>query len=195
MFELPQLPYAKDSMESFTTAETFDYHHGKHHAAYVNKLNAGIEGTELANLSLEEIIKKTNADGNTGLFNHAAQHFNHSFFWECFHPEAGGEPTGNLAEKIAADFGDFASFKERFTKAASSFFGSGWIWLVQNDSGSLEILNMANAGTPVTENKKPILTIDVWEHAYYIDHRNARAQYIEKFWDFVNWEKANSLLG
>lgn len=194
MFELPQLPYAKDSMSSFTSAETFDFHHGKHHAGYVKKLNAAVEGTDLADASLEDVIMKAHNEGNGGLFNNAAQHWNHSFFWNCFHPEAGGAPEGALAEKIAADFGSFDAFKEQFSKTAAGLFGSGWVWLAQNDAGSLEILDMSNAGTPMTEGKNALLTIDVWEHAYYVDHRNARAQYIEKFWDFVNWEHAASLI-
>ncbi len=194
MFELPQLPYAKDSMESFMSPETFDFHHGKHHAGYVTKLNNAIEGTEFAELSLEEIIIKSSTDGNTGLFNNSAQHYNHSFFWECFSPDSGGDPSGNIAEKIKESFGDFNSFKELFSKTSAGLFGSGWVWLVLGEDKKLEILDLSNAGTPITTGKKPLLTIDVWEHAYYIDHRNARATYIEKFWDFVDWGKVDSLL-
>jgi superoxide dismutase, Fe-Mn family len=193
MFTLPELPYTKDSMESFTSAETFDFHHGKHHAGYVKKLNNAVEGTDLAKASLEDVIKKAHAEGNTGLFNNAAQHWNHSFFWKCFTPEATGTASGKIAEMIDADFGSFDAFKDQFSKAAATLFGAGWVWLVENN-GKLEILDMSNAGTPLTEGKKALLTIDVWEHAYYIDHRNARATYIEKFWDFVNWDHVNSLL-
>ncbi len=183
-FELPQLPDEKNALEPHMSAETFEYHHGKHHAGYVSKLNAAIEGTPHAGKSLEDLVKS--ADG--GLFNNAAQHFNHSFFWKCMKPGGGGEPTGALADAIKRDFGDFAKFKEAFSNAAATQFGSGWAWLVAK-GGKLEIMKTANAGCPLTEGATPLLTIDVWEHAYYIDHRNARPKFIETFLDnLVNWD-------
>ena len=183
-FELPQLPYEKNALEPHMSAETFEYHYGKHHAAYVSKLNAAIEGTDNANKSLEDIIKS--AEG--GLFNNAAQHFNHSFFWKCMKPGGGGEPSGALADAIKRDFGDFAKFKEAFANAAATQFGSGWAWLVVK-GGKLEIVKTPNAGCPITDGATPLLTIDVWEHAYYIDHRNARPAFIATFLDnLVNWD-------
>lgn len=189
-FKLPELPFAKDSMKSIISEEAFDYHYGKHHAAYVNNLNNLVKGNEYETMTLDAIIKK--ADG--GLFNNAAQHFNHSFFWECLSPNGGGAPSGNILTDINSAFGSFGSFKEQFSKAAATLFGSGWAWLAKNKEGKLEILQLSNAGTPLTLDKKPILTIDVWEHAYYIDYRNARPQFIEKFWDIVNWDFANKQL-
>ncbi len=191
-FQLPDLPFAKDSMKSIISEETFDYHHGKHHAAYVNKLNNLIKGTEFENMELGDIVKKS--DG--GVFNNAAQHWNHSFFWKCLSPDGGGVPAekSKIAEEINNSFGSFEDFKEKFSQAAATLFGSGWNWLAQNADGKLEILQMSNAGTPITLDKKPILTIDVWEHAYYIDYRNARPKFIEKFWDIVNWDFAEKQL-
>jgi Fe-Mn family superoxide dismutase len=183
-FELPSLPFAKNALASFLSEETFDYHHGKHHAAYVSNLNKLIEGTDFAAMKLEDIIRQ--ADG--GIFNNAAQHFNHSFFWNCLSPKGGGKPTGDLLSAIEKDFGSFEQFKEKFSTAAATLFGSGWTWLAKDSSGKLEILPMSNAGTPIREGKKPILTIDVWEHAYYVDFRNARPKFIEGFWNVVNWE-------
>lgn len=191
MFELPQLPYSKNSLEGFISEETFDYHHGKHHTAYISKLNTAIENTNMADMTLENIILLANKEGKQGIFNNAAQHYNHSFFWECFSADGGREPAGILAKKIESTFDSFSKFKEKFSTSAATLFGSGWIWLAQNNDRELEILSMRNAGTPLTDDKTPILTIDVWEHAYYIDHKNARANYIEKFWDFVDWEKAS----
>ncbi|MDF1550094.1 MAG: superoxide dismutase, partial [Bacteroidales bacterium] len=169
-----------------------EYHHGKHHAAYVNNLNKLIEGTDFQGLNLEDTVKKAFTDKNIGVFNNAAQHFNHSFFWNCLSPSGGGKPTGKLAEMIDRDFGSYDKFKETFSAKAATLFGSGWAWLVTDSSGKLDILQMSNAGTPITEGKKPLLTIDVWEHAYYIDHRNARPSFISGFWDVVNWNEVNN---
>ena len=189
-FELPALPFPKDSLKSVVSPETLDYHYGKHHAAYVNNLNNLIPGTQFENMTLENIIKK--AEG--GIFNNAAQNYNHTFFWNCLSPNSGGTPTGDIADAINKNFGSFKDFKEKFSKAAVTLFGSGWAWLAKNADGSLEILQLSNAGTPLTLDKKPIITLDVWEHAYYIDYRNARPTFVEKFWDIVNWDFANKQL-
>jgi Fe-Mn family superoxide dismutase len=182
--ELPPLPYAKDALQPYLSQETLEYHHGKHHAAYVTNLNKLIPGTEFENLPLEEIIKKATG----GIFNNAAQVWNHSFFWNCLAPHAGGEPSGPLADALRRDFGDFAQFKDKFTNAATSLFGSGWTWLVRSTDGRLSIEQTSNAMNPLKEGgKKALLTCDVWEHAYYIDYRNARAKYVEAFWNLVNW--------
>ncbi len=183
-FELLALPYAKDALAPFLSAETFDYHYEKHHAAYVANLNKLTEGTEFANLALEGIIAKAGG----GIFNNAAQIYNHSFFWNCMKPDGGGEPSGDLAAAIAKEFGSFAEFKQKFSTAAATLFGSGWTWLVKTESGGLEIVQMPNAGTPIKEQRIPLLTLDVWEHAYYIDYRNARPKFIEGFWGVVNWD-------
>lgn len=182
--ELPKLPYAMDALAPIISAETLDYHYGKHHLAYVNNLNNLIPGTEFENLSLEDIIKKSTG----GIFNNAAQVWNHTFYWHCLSPNSGKEPKGELLEAINKAFGSFVQFKEAFSKAAVATFGSGWAWLVKNTDGSLAIQSTSNAGTPMTENKQALLTCDVWEHAYYIDYRNARPKYVEAFWDIVNWE-------
>lgn len=182
--KLPELPYPRDALKPVISPETIEYHYGKHHQAYVDNLNKLITGTEYKDMSLEEVIKKSSG----GIFNNAAQVFNHSFYWKCMSPNGGGEPTGKLAELINKNFGSFAAFKEKFTAVAMATFGSGWTWLIQNDDGSLGIESTSNAGTPITEGKTPLLTCDVWEHAYYIDYRNARAAYVEKFWDIVNWD-------
>jgi Fe-Mn family superoxide dismutase len=189
-FELPELPFAKDAFKGIISEESFDYHHGKHHAAYVNNLNGLVIGTEFENSNLEQIIKKASA----GIFNNASQIWNHTFFWNCMAPNAGGAPTGAALEAINKSFGSFEDFKDKFSKAAATLFGSGWAWLAKNPDGSLEILQLNNAGNPLTLDKKPILTLDVWEHAYYIDYRNARPQFIEKFWDIVNWDFVNKNL-
>jgi len=181
---LPELPYPKDALEPHISAETLEYHHGKHHASYVEKLNKLIPGTEFETASLEEIIR----NGSDGIFNNAAQVWNHSFYWNCLSPRGGGDPETTLASAIDAAFGSFATFKERFSEAAGSNFGSGWTWLVTNADGALEIINTSNAGNPMTDGMHPLLTCDVWEHAYYIDYRNARPEYIEAFWNLVNWE-------
>lgn len=194
MFTLPDLPFPKDSMKEFCSAETFDFHHGKHHAGYVKKLNAAVENTPDADKSLEEIIKASREANNLGVFNNAAQHWNHSFFWNSLSPDGGDEPTGKLRELIDDAFGSPDAFREQFSEQATKLFGSGWVWLVQDEGGKLEILPMPNAGTPVTEGKTALATIDVWEHAYYIDYRNERAKYIDAFWNVVNWDHAESLL-
>ncbi|MFA6571363.1 MAG: Fe-Mn family superoxide dismutase [Bacteroidota bacterium] len=186
-FELPELPFAKDALNPIISPETFDYHYGKHHQAYVTNLNNLVLGNEYENLSLEEIIKK--AQG--GIFNNAAQVYNHTFFWNCLSPNGGGIPKGKIEEEINKYFGSFEEFKTKFSNAAITLFGSGWAWLAKNIDGSLEILQLSNAGTPIALDKKPIITIDVWEHAYYIDYRNARPKFVEKFWDIVNWDFAN----
>jgi len=182
--KLPELPYASDALQPVISPETIAYHHGKHHQTYVNNLNKLIAGTEYEQMSLEDIIK--NSSG--GIFNNAAQIFNHSFYWRCLRPNGGGEPTGKLAELINKNFGTLAAFKEKFSNIAVGTFGSGWAWLVQNADGSLSVESTSNAATPITEGKTPLLTCDVWEHAYYIDYRNARPTYVEKFWDIVNWD-------
>ena len=192
-FELPTLPYDKTALEPHMSAETFDYNHGKHHNAYVTKLNAMVEGSEWAGKSLDEII----AGSEGGLFNQAAQHFNHSFFWKCMKPNGGGAPAGDLADAITRDFGSFEDFKAAFAKAAAGQFGSGWAWLVAR-GGKLEIMTTANADLPQKHGATPLLTLDVWEHAYYVDYRNARPKFIETFlgqlvnWDFVAENLSNA---
>jgi Fe-Mn family superoxide dismutase len=185
-FELPALPYAKDALAPTISAETLEFHYGKHHQAYVTNLNNLVPGTEFDGKSLEEIIKSSSG----GIYNNAAQIWNHTFYWNCLSPNGGGEPTGALADAITKAFGSFATFKEKFSASAAGNFGSAWTWLVKNADGSVEIVNMGAAGCPLTEGKTPLLTIDVWEHAYYIDYRNARPKYIEQFWNIVNWDFA-----
>lgn len=185
-FELPALPYAKDALAPHISAETIDYHYGKHHQAYVNNLNGLVEGTDKANQTLEEIIKGA---GPGPIFNNAAQVWNHTFYWNSLSPNGGGEPTGALADAINAKWGSFEKFKEEFNAAAASNFGSGWTWLVKSGD-ELEIVNTSNAGTPITDGKTCLITVDVWEHAYYIDHRNSRPNYLAGFWALVNWEFA-----
>jgi len=182
--ELPALPYAQDALAPHISAETLEYHYGKHHQTYVTNLNKLIEGTEFADASLEDIIMK--AEG--GLFNNAAQVWNHTFYWNCMAPNAGGAPTGELATAIDSAFGSFDDFKQKFATACATNFGSGWTWLVKNSDGSLEIVNTSNAANPMTAGQTPIMTCDVWEHAYYIDYRNARPKYVEAFWNLVNWD-------
>ena len=185
-FELPALPYEKNALEPHISAETLDFHHGKHHATYVAKLNGLVEGTDLAEKSLEEIIKSS--DG--GVFNNAAQIWNHTFYWNSLSPNGGGEPTGALADAINAKWGSFADFKAAFNDKAVNNFGSSWTWLVKTADGSLDIVNTSNAGTPITDDLVPLLTVDLWEHAYYIDYRNVRPNYLEGFWALANWEFA-----
>ena len=182
--QLPQLPYAKEALAPHISAETIDFHYGKHHATYVANLNKLIAGTEFAAMQLEEIVKKSSG----GIFNNAAQVWNHTFYWNGLSPKGGGEPTGALAEAVRKAFGSFAAFKEKFTAAAVGTFGSGWAWLVKNTDGTVAIESTSNAGNPITAGKKPLLTCDVWEHAYYIDYRNARPKYVETFWNLVNWK-------
>ena len=181
--QLPELPFARDALAPHISAETLEYHYGKHHQAYVDNLNKLIPGTEFENMPLEDIVRKASG----GIFNNAAQVWNHTFYWHCLSPDGGGEPAGELAGAINQSFGSFAGFKEAFTKTAVGQFGSGWAWLVRNANGSLAVEATANAGNPLTEGKQPLLTCDVWEHAYYIDYRNARAKYVEAFWQLVNW--------
>lgn len=182
-FELPKLPYEMDALAPHISKETLEYHYGKHHKTYVDNLNKLTEGSELAQLPLEEVIKKANG----GIFNNAAQVWNHTFYWNCLNPQGGGAPSSEVAEAINNAFGSFEAFKELFTKTAVTTFGSGWAWLVKNEKGELEIISTSNAGTPMTEGKKALLTCDVWEHAYYIDYRNARPKYLDAFWSLVNW--------
>ncbi|MFN8577330.1 MAG: superoxide dismutase [Candidatus Sericytochromatia bacterium] len=193
-FTLPELPYAKDALSPYISSEGFDYHHGKHHATYVTKLNELTQGTEMESMSLEDIILHADKEKKTPLFNNSAQHWNHSFFWNCLSPNGGGNPTGKIAELIDRDFGSFDAFKEKFTTTATTLFGSGWAWLTVDASGKLEIVGLPNAGLPLTSGKTALLTLDVWEHAYYIDHRNARPKFIEGFWKYVNWDFVNSNL-
>ena len=183
-FTLPDLPYPKNALEPHISEETLEYHYGKHHKTYVDKLNGLVEGTEDANKSLEDIIR--NSTG--GLFNNAAQVWNHTFYWNCLSPNGGGEPSGALADAINSAFGSFENFKEKFNASAVGNFASGWTWLVQNSDGSLALLNTDDAETAVTADAKPLLTCDVWEHAYYIDYRNARPKYLEAYWNLVNWD-------
>ena len=182
--ELPALPYDRTALEPHISGETIDFHYGKHHKTYVDNLNKMIEGTEFADMALEEIIRKSQG----GMFNNAAQIWNHTFYWNCLKPAGGGEPTGKLADAINAAFGDFARFKEQFTDTSIKTFGSGWGWLVQRKDGSLALASTSNAATPLTGEDTPLLTCDVWEHAYYIDYRNARPKYVESFWALVNWD-------
>jgi Fe-Mn family superoxide dismutase len=188
-FELPPLPYAKDALAPPMSAETCDYHYGKHHQAYVNNLNKAVEGTDNEGKSLEDIIAA--AELNSGLFNNAAQHWNHSVVWQCMSPRGGGAAPGAVADAIGSAFGSYDKFSEEFSNAAATQFGSGWAWLV-TDGSKLSIEKTANADLPLKHGSKALLTIDVWEHAYYIDHRNARPKFIETFltnlvnWDFVN---------
>ncbi len=182
--ELPALPYDRTALEPHISAETIDYHYSKHHQTYVTNLNNLVAGTEFENADLESIVRK--AQG--GLFNNAAQVWNHTFYWNCLKPNGGGAPTGKLAEAINAAFGSFEAFKAEFTKTAIGTFGSGWAWLVQRADGSLALVSTSNAATPLTGTDKPLLTCDVWEHAYYVDYRNARPKYVEAFWNLVNWD-------
>lgn len=183
-FELPALPYAKDALAPHISAETLEFHHGKHHKTYVDKLNGMVPGTEFEGKTLEEIIKSSSGP----VFNNAAQIWNHTFYWNCLSPNGGGEPTGAVAEAINAAFGSFADFQAQFNDKAVNNFGSSWTWLVKNADGSLEIVNTSNAGTPMTEGQTALLTVDLWEHAYYIDFRNVRPNYLTAFWKLVNWE-------
>ena len=182
-YELPALPYELNALEPQISKETLEYHYGKHHAAYVKNLNGLVAGTEFENSGLEEIVKKASG----GVFNNGAQVWNHTFYWNCMAPDDGGEPTGALLNAIKSDFGSFEAFKEQFSKAAATLFGSGWAWLVKSPSGKLEIVQESNAGNPLRSGKEPIMTCDVWEHAYYIDKRNLRPAYIEDFWKVVDW--------
>ncbi|HAK94928.1 MAG TPA: superoxide dismutase [Fe] [Planctomycetes bacterium] len=183
-FTLPKLPYAMDALAPRISKETLEFHHGKHHQAYVTKLNGLVEGTPEAKKSLEELIETATGP----VFNNAAQVWNHTFYWSCLSPHGGGAPKGRIGEAIQNSFGSFDGFKQKFTEAAVNLFGSGWAWLASNENGALEIVQGKDADNPLRVNKTPILTCDVWEHAYYIDYRNARAKYVEAFWDLVNWD-------
>jgi len=183
-FELPKLPYAMNSLEPHISEETLEYHYGKHHAGYVAKLNAAIPGTSHEGKSLEDIISSSEG----WIFNNAAQIWNHTFYWNCLSPNGGWTPSSDLMTLIERDFGDFDTFVEAFSKASATNFGSGWTWLVQTPEGKLEIDSTSNAGCVLTTNNTPLMVIDVWEHAYYIDYRNARPAYIEAFWNLVNWD-------
>lgn len=191
-FTLPNLPYALDALAPHLSKETLEFHHGKHHAAYVNVLNEVTKGTKYENMSLEEVVKAAEPGR---MFNQAGQHFNHSFYWTSMKPGGGGTPGGKLGEAIGKAFGDFNAFKQKFQETAVGHFGSGWAWLVQNGDGSLAIEATHDAGCPLTQNKNPLINCDVWEHAYYIDYRNARAKYVETFLNhLVNWDFAASKL-
>ncbi len=182
--ELPALPYSNDALAPHISTETIEFHYGKHHNAYVTKLNGLIGETEFESKTLDDIVKTSTG----GMFNNAAQVWNHTFYWNCLSPNGGGAPTGDALTVINDNFGSFDKFKEEFTNSAATNFGSGWTWLVKDNSGKLKIVNTTNAGNPMTDNLTPILTIDVWEHAYYVDYRNARPKYIEAFWNLVNWD-------
>ena len=188
---LPPLPYPMDALAPHISKETLEFHYGKHHQTYVTNLNNLIKGTEFENSSLEEIVKKSSG----GVFNNAAQIWTHTFYWNSLTPKSAAEPTGKLAAAINAKFGSTAAFKEAFNKSAAGNFGSGWTWLVKKADGSVDIVNTSNAATPLTTADVPLLTCDVWEHAYYIDYRNARPKYLENFWALVNWEFAAKNLG
>ena len=188
-FELPALPYAKNALAPHISEETLEFHHGKHHNAYVTNLNNLVPGTEFEGKSLEDIVKSSSG----GIFNNAAQIWNHTFYWHSLSPAGGGAPTGAVGEAITKTWGSFEKFKEEFNKMAVGNFGSSWTWLVKKGDGSLAIVNTSNAGTPITEaGTTPLITVDLWEHAYYIDFRNLRPKYLEAFWALVNWEFANA---
>ena len=190
-FTLPPLPYALDALAPTISKETLEFHYGKHHQSYVTNLNNLVAGTEFESASLEDIVKKSSG----GVFNNSAQVWNHTFYWNSLSPKGGGEPTGKLLAGINAKWGSVAAFKEAFNKSAAGNFGSGWSWLVKKADGSLDIVNTSNAATPLTTADVALLTCDVWEHAYYIDYRNARPKYLESFWTLVNWEFAAKNLG
>lgn len=181
--KLPKLPYALDALAPHISKETLEYHYGKHHQTYVTNLNNLIKGSDFEHATLDEIILKSSG----GVFNNAAQIWNHSFYWECLSPNGGGEPSGALAAAINAEFGSFSAFKAQFTQTSVTTFGSGWGWLVKNEDGSISLTSTSNAATPMTEGQTALLTCDVWEHAYYIDYRNARPKYLEAFWQLINW--------
>jgi superoxide dismutase, Fe-Mn family len=182
-FELPDLPFAKDALAPHISAETIEYHYGKHHRAYVDKLNGLIAGTEWEGKALEDVVRKASG----GVFNNGAQAWNHAFYWKCLKP-AGGAPGGSLSDAITSAFGSVDALKEKFTAAAAGQFGSGWAWLVKNPAGTLEVTATPNADNPMRGGATPLLTCDVWEHAYYIDYRNARPKYLEAFWNLINWD-------
>jgi Fe-Mn family superoxide dismutase len=189
---LPPLPYPKTALAPHYSEETLEYHHGKHHKAYVDNLNKLQVGTEFENMPLEDIIRKSSG----AIYNNSAQIWNHTFFWSCMKPQGGGEPTGGLAQAITSKWGSYAAFKEAFVKSAVGNFGSGWTWLVKKPDGSVDIVNTGAAGTPLTTADRALMTVDVWEHAYYIDYRNARPKFVETFLDkLVNWDFAAKNFG
>jgi len=190
-YELPPLPYPLEALEPHISRETLEFHYGKHHAAYVTNLNAQIKGTEFEGSRLEDVIKKSSG----GIFNNAAQVWNHTFYWNCLSPSGGGQPRGKLGLALEKKWGSLDAFKEAFAKSAIGNFGSGWTWLVMKQSGPLDIVNTSNAATPITGSDQPLLTCDVWEHAYYIDYRNRRPDYLSAFWNVVNWDFAAKILG
>ncbi|MCD4683985.1 MAG: superoxide dismutase [Fe] [Bacteroidales bacterium] len=189
-FELPALPYAMDALEPFISKQTLEFHYGKHHQAYVNNLNNLVPGTEFEGKSLEDIIKSSSG----GIFNNGAQVWNHTFYWNCLAPNAGGTPTGTVEDAIVESFGSFNEFKDKFSKAAATLFGSGWAWLVKKSDGKLEIIQESNAGNPIKDGHTPILTCDVWEHAYYLDKQNRRPDYIADFWNLIDWNSVKNRL-
>ena len=186
-FEQAPLPYPLGALDPFVTEEQMDFHYNKHHAAYVKKLNPLVEGTPQANIDLREMVIQAPAGG---VFNNAAQAWNHTFFWNCMSPSGGGQPTGELLAAIERESGGFEAFKKEFSDKAATLFGSGWAWLAADGQGKLEIMPLSNADTPLRHGQEPILTLDVWEHAYYIDYRNERPRFIEGFWDVINWDFA-----
>ncbi|HVV86590.1 MAG TPA: Fe-Mn family superoxide dismutase [Kofleriaceae bacterium] len=191
-FILPELPYAKDALAPVISAETIEYHYGKHHQAYVTNLNNLLPGSKYEGLELDAIVRESHGKlSEKAVFNNAAQVWNHTFYWNCMAPKAGGDPTGAIAGAIDKAFGDFKSFKEKFNKAAAAQFGSGWAWLVKTADGGVAIETTGNAETPMAAGKTCLFTIDVWEHAYYVDYRNARAKYLEEFWKLTNWDFVN----
>jgi Fe-Mn family superoxide dismutase len=189
-FQLPELPYALNALEPFISQKTIEFHYGKHHQAYVTNLNNLVPGTEFENATLEDIVRKSTG----GIFNNGAQVWNHTFYWNCLAPKTGGEPKGTVKDAIEVSFGSFADFKDKFTKAAATLFGSGWAWLVKTPQGKLEIVQESNAGNPLRNGLTPILTCDVWEHAYYLDKQNRRPDYIADFWNLVNWDAVKEKL-
>ncbi|MBD3270457.1 superoxide dismutase [Fe] [Candidatus Peregrinibacteria bacterium] len=193
-YQLPNLPFKPEDLSALSSPETFEFHHGKHHAGYVKKLNDAAEGTEYEELDLEEAIKKSHELNNTSIYNNAAQHWNHSFFWNCLTNPEDSNLNGEIKTRIEKDFGSFQQFQDQFTMAACSLFGSGWAWLIENADQKLEIIQAANADNPLINDQKALLTIDVWEHAYYIDYRNARPEFVKKFWNVVNWNQVNENL-
>lgn len=192
--QLADLPFDCKALNPIITEEAFAYHHGKHHAAYVDNLAKLVKNSHMEKATIETLIQKGFLENQESLFNNASQHWNHTFFWHSLSPNGGGNPKGQVSELINRDFGSFEAFRAKFTETAVKLFGCGWTWLAQGDNGKLEILPMKEAHSPLTENKKPILTLDVWEHAYYIDYRNARPKFVEGFWEIVNWEFANQNL-
>jgi Fe-Mn family superoxide dismutase len=189
-FQLPELPYALNALEPFISQKTIEFHYGKHHQAYVTNLNNLVPGTEFENATLEDIVRKSTG----GIFNNGAQVWNHTFYWNCLAPKTGGEPKGTVKDAIEVSFGSYADFKDKFSKAAATLFGSGWAWLVKTPEGKLDIVQESNAGNPIRNGLTPILTCDVWEHAYYLDKQNRRPDYIADFWNLVNWDTVKEKL-